>query len=102
VTKKVIRKKQLASASRLTWLWAGAGVLFLLVAGIVVWNQLGRRSDVPLQVTGAPRLTVDRTTIDEGDVKLGKSIRSAFRLQNVGDQPLQVLGEPQVEVVEGC
>lgn len=102
MTKKVIRKKQSASASRLTWLWAGAGVLFLLVVGVVVWNALGRRPDIPLQVTGAPRLAVDRTTIDEGDVKLGKSIRSAFRLQNVGDQPLQVLEEPQVEVVEGC
>lgn len=77
-------------------------MLFLLVVGVVVWNALGRRPDIPLQVTGAPRLAVDRTTIDEGDVKLGKSIRSAFRLQNVGDQPLQVLEEPQVEVVEGC
>jgi hypothetical protein len=45
---------------------------------------------------------VDQTTIDEGDVKLGQTIRSAFRLQNAGDQPLQILGEPQVEVIEGC
>lgn len=102
MTKKIIRKKQEASTSRSTWLWAGAGVLLLLVGGLVLWNRLNSTPATPPQVTGAPRLAVDQTTIDEGDVKLGKTIRSAFRLRNVGDQPLQVLGEPQVEVVEGC
>lgn len=100
--KKVIRKQPSAPAIRFTWRWVAAAVLFLLVGGIVVWYGLGRRTATPPQVTGTPRLAVDQSTIDEGDVKLGKSIRTAFRLQNVGDQPLQILGEPQVEVIEGC
>jgi hypothetical protein len=101
MSKKIVRKKQ-QTTSRFTWIWAVAGALLLIVGGVVIWNGLGRRTTAPPQVTGAPRLAVDQSTIDEGDVKLGKTIRSAFRLHNVGDQPLQVLGEPQVEVVEGC
>lgn len=102
MTKKVRHKKQQAPTSRPLWLWAGASVLLLLVGSLVIWNGLSREPAPPPQVTGAPRLAVDQTTIDEGDVPLGKTIRSVFRLHNVGDQPLAVLGEPPVEVVEGC
>jgi hypothetical protein len=102
MTKKIIQKKQPAPAGRFIWLWSAAVALFLVVGGIVVWNQPDRQTTTPPQVTGAPRLAVDQTTIDEGNVPLGKSIRSAFHLQNVGDRSLQILGEPQVEVVEGC
>jgi hypothetical protein len=97
-----MRKKQQATPQRLIWIGAVIGVLLLVAGGIMLWNGLGKATTIPLQVTGAPRLAVDQTTIDEGDVKLNKTIRSAFRIQNVGDQPLQILGEPQVEVVEGC
>lgn len=102
MSKKIVRKQQQVSAGRVTWMWTVAGVLLLTVGGLVFWNRWERQPAMPPQVTGAPRLAVDQTAIDEGDVPLGKMIRSAFRLQNVGDQPLQVLGEPQVEVIEGC
>lgn len=102
MTNKIIRKRQPPLVGRFPWLWAAVGVLLLIAGGIVVWNGWTGRAATPPQVTGAPRLAVDQTAIDEGNVKLGKSIRSAFRLQNVGDQALQILGEPQVEVVEGC
>lgn len=101
--KKVFRKKeQPTSATHFTWLWTTAVAVFLVVVGIVVWYRVDGRPTPKPQVTGAPRLVVDQTIVDEGDVKLGKTIRSAFRLQNVGDKPLQILGEPEVEVVEGC
>ena len=102
MSKKVLHKKQQASMGRSLWLWGGAGVLLLLIGSLVLWNRVNREPAPPPQVTGAPRLAVDQTTIDEGDVPLGKTIRSIFRLQNVGDQPLAVVDEPQVEVVEGC
>lgn len=102
MSKKVRRKQQQATLNRLIWIGAVVGVLLLVAGGIALWKGLGKAPTIPLQVTGAPRLSVDQTTIDEGDVRLNKTIRSAFRLQNVGDQPLQILGEPQVEVVEGC
>lgn len=102
MSKKVLHKKQTAAAGRAVWLWVGAGLLLLLIGSLVLWNRPERKPIAPPQVTGAPRLAVDQPTLDEGDVPLGKTIRSVFRLQNVGDQPLEVLGEPQVEVVEGC
>lgn len=101
--KKVFRKQQEpTSAARFTWLWTAAVAVFLVVVGLVVWYRVDGRTAPKPQVTGAPRLAVAQPAIDEGDVKLGKTIHSASRLQNVGDQVLQILGEPQVEVVEGC
>jgi hypothetical protein len=40
--------------------------------------------------------------VDEGYVRFNVPVRTTFRLSNVGDQPLQILGQPQVELVEGC
>jgi hypothetical protein len=101
MSKKRILKQQKRTGG-FPWRWMVAGVLLLIVGGIFVWNGVTDRKTIAPQVTGAPHLVVDQTTIDEGDVKLGQTIRSAFRLQNAGDQPLQILGEPQVEVIEGC
>jgi len=58
--------------------------------------------DFTPEVTDAPRVEVLQDTIDHGNVKLGSTVQSVFRVRNVGDQPLQILGEPQVEVLEGC
>ena len=52
--------------------------------------------------TGAPKLAVDREKIALGDIKLGKTVRVDFRLTNTGQQPLQILEAPYVEVVQGC
>lgn len=75
----------------------------LLVAGsLLIWTSSPARPAATPAVTGAPRLAIDRTLVDEGYVKLDTPVRTVFRLRNVGDQPLHILGEPQVELVEGC
>ena len=102
MTKKNIRRQQPAPAIHFTWLGVAIVALLLVGGGIVAWYGLSSRTTTPPQVTGAPRLVVGQTTIDAGDVKFGKPIRNTFRLQNVGDQSLQILGEPEVEIVEGC
>jgi hypothetical protein len=86
------------------WLWLAVGGAVLLVAGALVVLQpwSGDEPQVTPQVDGAPRLMVDRTTVEEGYIKYDVPIRTAFRLSNVGDQPLKILGEPQVRLVEGC
>lgn len=53
-------------------------------------------------VTGAPSVMVSRDSFDYGDVKLGSTVTTTFDVRNVGDKPLFILGEPQVELVEGC
>jgi len=103
MTKKVLRKQQQPKSTiHFTWLWTVAVALLFVVIGLFVWYRVDRQPTPKPQVTGAPRLAVAQTTIDEGDVKLGKTIQSTFRLQNVGDQALQIEDAPQVEVVEGC
>ena len=54
------------------------------------------------EVSDAPRLKVDRESIDLGDIKLGNTTEVAFVLTNAGDQPLRLSEAPYIEVVEGC
>lgn len=78
---------------------AGAAVL-LVVIGLAVWWS-SSTSGSP-QAGGAPRLAVDRTTIDDGYVKFDTPVEATFKLSNTGQQAIQILGEPQVELIEGC
>jgi hypothetical protein len=67
-----------------------------------MWDSPGTGPAVAPEVSGSPRLAVDKTVVDEGYVPYNQMVRSTFRLSNVGDQPLQIQGEPQVQLVEGC
>jgi hypothetical protein len=89
---------------QLPWQWlAIGGALVLILGGLgIAWMSPNARPAETPVVNGSPRLVVDRTLVDEGHVKLDSPIRSQFSLSNVGDQLLQVLEEPQVELVEGC
>ena len=79
----------------------GLAVIILVVVAIAQpWS--GDQPQATPQVVGSPRLTVDQTTIDAGYVKYDVPIRTAFRLSNVGDQPLKIVGTPQVRLVQGC
>src|SRR5688500_4662311 len=86
------------------WWWLLVGLALLLVAagGLLLWQPLSAEPDFVPEVSGAPRLAVDETTLDAGDVKFETPVQAAFRLRNVGDKPLQILDEPQVELIEGC
>jgi hypothetical protein len=86
------------------WLWlAIVGALVLIGGGLgVAWISSSVNPIVTPVVNGSPRLTVDRTLADEGYVKLNTPVRSEFRLSNVGNQPLRILEEPRVELVQGC
>lgn len=101
--KKVLPMKQ-------TIPWKGfviAGVVIILLGSLVAIFLGGDETPTQTQITpqatgGGPRLAVQQTVVDEGDVKINNEVQSTFQLQNVGDEPLQILGEPQVELVEGC
>jgi hypothetical protein len=105
---KRIRKTKASPKRRFPpWLWlAVGGAVLLIIGGLsLVWtsSEAGVVTlDVTPEVAGAPRLAVDQEVIDEGYIKLNNTIRTTFRLRNVGDEPLHILGEPAVELVEGC
>ncbi len=101
----VARNKQKAKpAGRRGWLLPILVVpvtLAVIVAGLW-WGQSRPNAAFVPEATGRPQASIDQTTFDYGDVKLGTTIQTAFRVKNTGDQVLAILGEPQVEVVEGC
>jgi hypothetical protein len=76
-----------------------AGGLLLIFAAL---SLLGGGKKAPIEVTGQPRLKVDRESVDLGDVQLGQTVRTAFVLTNVGDQALRLTEAPYIEVLEGC
>ncbi len=102
MSKKVRRKKTVARKKNPSWVWAAVAGAVLIVIGGLALLFTSNQSDYVPEVTGAPALKVDREQIDEGDVKLGVTKRTVFRLKNVGDKTLEILDEPQVQVVEGC
>ena len=46
---------------------------------------------IPL-VTGAPRVAVAQKVVNYGEVKFNIPIETGFRVQNIGDRPLKILG----------
>ena len=101
--KKSRNKSNKPSPRQFSWSWlaAVAGVLLLIVGGVVVWITSNPEQAVTPQVAGAPKLVVDQREVDEGYLQYDVPVRSAFRLSNVGDEPLEILAAP-VKLVEGC
>lgn len=52
--------------------------------------------------SGGPHIEIEPDFLDYGYVKLNTVIISEITIRNVGDEPLHILGQPQVEVREGC
>ena len=102
MSKKSQKKRKAAQASpqRPYWLWAVVAAAVLLVVGGL--SILLISGDSNTTSGGTPKLVVDQTEIDEGYVKLNTSVRTSFTIRNEGDGLLRVLGEPQVQLVEGC
>lgn len=71
------------------------GILFALV-------QSANEEPFTPQVTGRPSAAIDQSFFDYGDVVNNSWVETAFHVTNVGDEDLIILGEPIVEVVEGC
>ena len=58
--------------------------------------------EVPLVTGGTPRLVVDRTMIDLGDVSYDRFVDATFTLTNAGDGVLAIAGRPKVAATQGC
>lgn len=73
-----------------------------VVLGIVAALSGSRRDTYQPKVTGMPRAALDQTSIDHGAVPFEQPVESVFRIRNEGDQPLTILKEPRVELLQGC
>jgi hypothetical protein len=93
------RKKQTKRPQ--IWVLLGLGGLLIVLAGVLGLFSQNKSPFVP-EVSGAPKLTVDREVIDFGPVRMGKFVQASFTLTNTGDQPLSFSRTPYIEVLEGC
>ncbi|MDX2076752.1 MAG: hypothetical protein SFZ02_10000 [bacterium] len=91
------------SPQRPTWLIPVVlvAVIAVIVAIVAVITGNSGNSFEP-QVAGSPRAEIDKTTVDHGSVPFGQYVESVFRVRNVGDEPLVILDEPRVELLQGC
>lgn len=98
-----IKRKDGQTKSPWPFVVMGVGALLIIVVGFLAWNgSNSNRPSVTPQVTGGPKLSADRDSIDFGNLPLDISVKATFKLQNVGDKPLTIKGEPRVELVKGC
>ena len=76
--------------------------LWWLLFGLLVAVGCASAPAYKPEVTGAPRLKVDKDKIDFGDTQVGQAVTASFELMNVGDQPLVIQQPPYIEVAAGC
>ena len=103
--KQTPNNRQPVSSSRRLWWAGGIGLALLALAAVAAaaWLLLGRQAvEYTPEVTGGPSASIDQTVFDYGDVKLGTTIKTVFRVKNVGDAQLAFTSNPRVEVLEGC
>ena len=99
------RKNEPTPKSLWPFVVMGLGAVLIVVVGFLAWRggTAGAKSaGATPQVTGGPKLSVDRDSIDFGKLPLDIPVKAEFKLKNVGDQPLAIKGEPRVELVKGC
>lgn len=79
-----------------------SGLALVAVIAVVLLGKSGDKN-VNIEVLGAPKLKVEQALYDYGDVKLGGTpIRTVVKVTNVGDQTLQFMEAPYIEILEGC
>jgi hypothetical protein len=78
------------------------GVILALAAVILALVTRQQLAPFTAEVAGAPRAALDTARIDHGTLAYSTLVESVFRLRNVGDQLLLILGRPEVELIEGC
>lgn len=87
-----------------SWLvWVGLAVVGLLaVVAVLAWQTGNSAAPDTADAGGTPKLQVDQTSIDFGDVPVNKRVKASFTLRNAGDQSLVISHSPTAELLEGC
>lgn len=78
---------------------AGAAALLVLIAGVML---IARQPGLPPSTGEGARVAVEPEKIDFGQVKVEQQVTARFVVTNQGDDTLQILGQPQVRLVDGC
>ena len=77
--------------------------LVLLVGGVWLLATLASSPGEPrLVFYEGPRLVFGETSFDFGTVPLNTVVEHDFVYRNLGDAPLVLQAEPEIEAIEGC
>ena len=96
------RKPTIRHKQNLLPLWLSlSGLIIVAIAAWAILNSKTNENPI-IEANGEPRLKVEKTLIDHGDVKLGTPVRDDIRVTNIGDQPLRFTEMPYIEILEGC
>lgn len=79
-------------------------IVGVIVVAVIGWAVVSNQTSTPYMpdVIGAPHAEVSTALIDHGDMQMEEYAESIFHIRNTGDQPLRILEEPRVELVQGC
>src|SRR4051812_37457757 len=104
-------KNQYSAYSRrkkgVSWYWVAIfSVLIVFIVLFLLQNSSNTSSSIPsdfkVEVNGAPKISLKYDTVDHGDQHYNIPVESVFPIGNIGDKPLEIIGQPRVEVLEGC
>ena len=90
------RRKEKQSKKPLIWL-VGGGIFLIATALFMVFSGSGDDGE-----NGTPALTVDKETIEYGEVKFNTNLTFEIEVTNTGDGTLRFKEDPYIEVREGC
>ena len=91
------------TASRRRWFpWLVGAVGTAIVVIAVIFAGRGGPELPAANGDGAPRVAVHQEVFDYGDVVVNTPVETVFRVTNIGEGTLRVLGTPEVKLVEGC
>jgi len=82
--------------------WRKPLLVLIPAVAVLVLAWLWLRPEATPTAEGAPRMVLSQELIDHGDVQFNIPVESVFVVRNEGDGLLQILGEPQVELRDGC
>jgi len=96
-----MREKEIKEpqARRRPWRLVVLGALLLIAAGAASFWWLSEAQNAS---AGRPRLVVDRTEVDLGDLPFNAPAKVVFTLTNAGGSPLDLSENPPVRAVKGC
>lgn len=97
------RSPNSSTGKRPWWVWVGLAVVGLVaVVAVLAWQTGKSAAPDTVDAGGTPKLQVDQTSIDFGDVPVNKQVKASFTLRNAGDQTLVLSHSPTAELIEGC
>jgi len=101
--RKQATRQSVRATSSSKWLIPAVVIaVVIIVGGVVAVVAASQQPPYQPEVTGRPAVQVSQDRFDYGTRHYNETVNASFRVRNVGDQTLYVLGEPQIEVVEGC